>query len=101
MLLLLFEENKKQKTLNVNTSPATRLSRSLTFVSSSASVAVCSTVCLRSSMVSSSMFLSTWSFSTSPRSAVPPASSSWFGGGEEGKTGEEGLGRGEERRSRR
>lgn len=63
----------------------------LTFVSGSPSVAACSTVCLRSSMVSSSMFLSTWSFSTCPRSAVPPASSSWFGGGEGKRC--EGVGR--------
>lgn len=98
MLLLLFWKKQKQNAEHQHVTGASSQS-SLTFVSGSPSVA-CSTVCLRSSMVSSSMLLSTWSFSTSPRSTVPPASSSWFGGGE-GKTGEGVERRGGERRSRR
>lgn len=49
----------------------------ITFVSGSGKVPVCSTVCFRSSIVSSNMFLSSWSFSTSSFSAVPLTSSSF------------------------
>lgn len=63
---------------NINPVTIVLLKSLITFVSSSGLVAVCSTACFRSSIVSSNMFLSSWSFSTSSLSVVPLTNSSSF-----------------------